>query len=138
MSRQIRVLLVDDIPETIESVKRMLTFDEAIKVVDVAPSGREAIAKVKSTDPDVVLMDINMPDMDGITATQLIRQRFPYTQVVMLSVQNDPSYMRRAMRAGAHDFLPKPPQLDELIAVVKRAGAISVEQRSMADQDWFC
>jgi pilus assembly protein CpaE len=112
----------------------MLTFDENIKVVDVAPSGREAIAKVKTLDPDVVLMDINMPDMDGITATQHIRQRFPYTQVVMLSVQNDPSYMRRAMRAGAHDFLPKPPQLDELIAVVKRAGAISHEQRSMVDQ----
>lgn len=134
MSRPIRILLVDDIPETIESVKRMLHFDEGLKVVDVAPSGREAIAKVKSADPDVVVMDINMPDMDGITATQHIRQRFPYTQVVMLSVQNDPSYMRRAMRAGAHDFLPKPPQLDELIAVVKRAGTISIEQRAMADQ----
>ena len=133
MERPIRVLLVDDIPETVESVKRMLTFDSAIAVVGIAPGGRDAIAKVKTTDPDVVLMDINMPDMDGITATQHIRQRFPYTQVIILSVQNDPSYMRRAMRAGAHDFLPKPPQMDELISVIKRAGAISMEQRSLTD-----
>lgn len=133
MERPIRVLLVDDIPETVESVKRMLTFDPAIAVVGIAPGGRDAIAKVKTTDPDVVIMDINMPDMDGITATQHIRQRFPYTQVIILSVQNDPSYMRRAMRAGAHDFLPKPPQMDELISVIKRAGTISMEQRSLTD-----
>lgn len=128
-----KLLIVDDIPETVDSVKRMLKFDESIVITGEASDGRSALSQVRLLDPDVVLMDINMPDMDGITATQHIRQRFPYTQVIILSVQNDPSYMRRAMRAGAHDFLPKPPMMDELLSVVKRAGEISHEQRSMME-----
>ncbi|HET59685.1 MAG TPA: response regulator transcription factor, partial [Chloroflexi bacterium] len=118
--RTIRVLLVDDIPETVNNIKRMLQFDPIIEIVGQATDGRDALQKVKELDPDVVLMDINMPDMDGITATQHIRQRYIYTQVVILSVQNDPNYMRRAMRAGAHDFLSKPPMMDELTSVIKR------------------
>lgn len=129
----IKILIVDDIPETVDSVKRMLSFDENLVVIGHADDGRSALTQVRKLDPDVVLMDINMPDMDGITATQHIRQRYPYTQVVILSVQNDLSYMRRAMRAGAHDFLPKPPMMDDLLSVVKRAGEISIEQRSMAN-----
>jgi pilus assembly protein CpaE len=131
--RTIRVLLVDDIPETVNNIKRMLQFDPIIEIVGQATDGRDALQKVKELDPDVVLMDINMPDMDGITATQHIRQRYIYTQVVILSVQNDPNYMRRAMRSGAHDFLSKPPMMDELTSVIKRAGNISIEQRSMAE-----
>jgi pilus assembly protein CpaE len=80
--------------------------------------------------PDVVLMDINMPDMDGIAATEAIRQRRPTVQIVILSVQNDPNYMRRAMLAGARDFLAKPPMADELISAVKRAGKMSQDERS--------
>ncbi|MEE4194041.1 MAG: response regulator [Anaerolineae bacterium] len=129
----IRVLLVDDIPETIKNISRMLKFDPAIEIVGQAADGREALQLVKDLDPDVVVMDINMPDMDGITATQHIRQRYIFTQVIILSVQSDPNYMRRAMRAGAHDFLSKPPMMDELTSVIKRAGKISEEQRSMAE-----
>jgi len=129
----IKILIVDDIPETVDSVKRMLSFDENLVVIGYANDGRSALSQVRKLDPDVVLMDINMPDMDGITATQHIRQRYPYTQVVILSVQNDLSYMRRAMRAGAHDFLPKPPMMDDLLSVVNRAGEIAIEQRSMAN-----
>lgn len=129
----IKVLLVDDIPETIKNITRMLKFDPEIEIVGQAVDGRDALQKVKTLDPDVVIMDINMPDMDGITATQHIRQRYIFTQVIILSVQSDPNYMRRAMRAGAHDFLSKPPMMDELTSVVKRAGKISEEQRSMAE-----
>ena len=129
----IKILIVDDIPETVDSVTRMLSFDENLVVIGHANDGRSALRQVRKLDPDVVLMDINMPDMDGITATQHIRQRYPYTQVIILSVQNDLSYMRRAMRAGAHDFLPKPPMIDDLLSVVKRAGEIAIEQRSMAN-----
>ncbi|MBN2048571.1 MAG: response regulator [Anaerolineaceae bacterium] len=135
LSRPVTLLIVDDIPETCESLKRMLQFDDDITVIGISHSGRDALNKVRELDPDVVLMDINMPDMDGITATQHIRQRYPYSQVVILSVQNDADYMRRAMRAGANDFLPKPPILDELLATIKRAGEITIEQRSMADTD---
>jgi len=75
-------------------------------------------------------MDINMPDMDGIAATEAIRQRSPQAQVVILSVQGDQNYMRRAMLAGARDFLTKPPMGDDLISAVRRSGEMSRAERS--------
>jgi len=73
-----------------------------------------------------------MPDMDGITATEQIRRKVPFTQVVILSVQNDPNYMRRAMLAGARDFLAKPPMIDELTSAIRRAGAVAADERGKA------
>jgi pilus assembly protein CpaE len=75
-------------------------------------------------------MDINMPDMDGITATETIRQRDQVAQIVILSVQGDPNYMRRAMLAGARDFLTKPPMADELISAIRRAGQMAHSMRA--------
>jgi pilus assembly protein CpaE len=72
-------------------------------------------------------MDINMPDMDGIEATEKIKPILPGAQIVILSVQSDPNYMRRAMQKGACDFLTKPPTADELISAVRRAGKIAQE-----------
>ena len=126
---KIRVLIVDDINETRENIKRMLQFDPSIEVIGTARSGREAIEMTQKDQPDVVLMDINMPDMDGITATENIRRKLPFVQVVILSVQNDPSYMRRAMLAGARDFLSKPPMIDELSSAIRRAGSVAHEER---------
>src|SRR5688500_7664751 len=79
-------------------------------------------------------MDINMPDMDGISATELIRSKQPAVQVVILSVQGDQNYMRRAMLAGARDFLTKPPMGDELISAIRRAGAMAQSERSKVAQ----
>jgi pilus assembly protein CpaE len=70
-----------------------------------------------------------MPDMDGITATERIRAKVPGTQIVILSVQNDSNYMRQAMLAGARDFLAKPPDLDELISAIARAGEMAHEEK---------
>lgn len=126
---KIRVLIVDDIDETRENVRRLLQFDRDIEVVGSARSGKEAIQLTQQIKPDVVVMDINMPDMDGITATEEILKKMPYVQVVILSVQGDPSYMRRAMLAGARDFLTKPPSIDELTAAIKRAGKMAQEER---------
>ncbi|HEY57924.1 MAG TPA: response regulator [Anaerolineae bacterium] len=125
----IRVLIVDDIAETRENLKRVLQFEPGIEVVGAASGGREGIQMVTELQPDVVIMDINMPDMDGITATEEIRRRLPFTQIVILSVQGDPSYMRRAMLAGARDFLTKPPVIDEFIGAVRRAGKLAQEER---------
>src|SRR5512135_1095100 len=122
---KIRVLIVDDVAETRENVRKLLTFEPDFEVVGAARSGREAIQMAEELNPDVVLMDINMPDMDGITATEAVRQRRPSAQIIILSVQNDPNYMRRAMLAGARDFLAKPPMADELISAVKRAGRMA-------------
>ena len=107
----------------------MLQFEPGIEVVGAASGGREGIQMVTELQPDVVIMDINMPDMDGITATEEIRRRLPFTQIVILSVQGDPSYMRRAMLAGARDFLTKPPVIDEFIGAVRRAGKLAQEER---------
>lgn len=129
---KVRVLIVDDINETRESIKRMLLFDANIEVVAEAKSGREAIDLAPQTKPDVVLMDINMPDMDGITATEAIRKKVPFTQIIILSVQSDSNYMRRAMLAGARDFLSKPPMIDELVNAIRRAGKMAQDERTKA------
>jgi pilus assembly protein CpaE len=126
---RIKVLIVDDIAETREMIQRMLQFDLGIEVVGSARTGREAIELTEKLKPDVAIMDINMPDMDGITATESIRKKVPFVQVVILSVQNDPNYMRRAMLAGARDFLTKPPMIDDLTSAIKRAGAMAQEER---------
>jgi pilus assembly protein CpaE len=133
---KIRVLIVDDISETRENVRKLLQFEADIEVVAAARTGREAIQLTQETSPDVVLMDINMPDMDGISATEAIRQKVPTAQVVILSVQGDPNYMRRAMLVGARDFLTKPPMPDELVAAIRRAGKLAREERIKANQSY--
>lgn len=129
---KIRVIIVDDIAETRETIRKLLQFDYDVEVVGVARTGREGIDIAKETKPDVIIMDINMPDMDGITATEMIRKTVPHTQIVILSVQGDPNYMRRAMLAGARDFLTKPPAVDELTSAIKRAGKMAQEERDKA------
>ncbi len=131
---KIRVLIVDDIAETRETVRRLLQFDTSIEVLGGAQSGMEAIAQCEQLKPDVVLMDINMPDMNGIEATEAIRKKTPYSQIIILSVQDDPGYYRKAMLAGARDFISKPPMIDELTAAIHRAGAMAQEEKNKAVQ----
>ncbi|MAT41060.1 MAG: histidine kinase [Anaerolineaceae bacterium] len=125
----IRVLIVDDIQETRENIRRMLQFDPTIDIIGEARTGREAIDIAYQKKPDVIIMDINMPDMDGLVATEAIRKRLPYIQIIILSVQNDASYMRRAMLAGARDFLTKPPMIDELTNAIHQAGLMAIDEK---------
>jgi pilus assembly protein CpaE len=127
--QKIRVLIVDDIDETRENIRRLLQFDQNIEVVGTANNGAEGIKQASLLKPDVIVMDINMPDMDGIAATEAIRNKVPYAQVIILSVQGDPSYMRRAMLAGARDFLTKPPSIDELTSAINRAGEMAIQEK---------
>jgi pilus assembly protein CpaE len=131
---KIRVLIVDDVAETRENIRKLLQFEADIEVVAAARTGREAIQITQESNPDVVLMDINMPDMDGIAATEAIRQKMPSVQVVVLSVQGDQNYMRKAMLAGARDFLTKPPMPDELVSAIRRAGKMAREERAKTSQ----
>lgn len=125
MSEEFNVLIVDDQDETRKNISRLLQFENDINVVGTARTGLDAIKQTVALDPDVVLMDINMPDMDGIDATERIQEQAPISQIVILSVQGDTNYMRRAMLAGARDFLTKPPKGDELVSVIRKAGAIA-------------
>jgi pilus assembly protein CpaE len=130
MANPIRVLIVDDIPETRDHLSKLLGFESDIEVVGAASSGAEAINLAGSLSPDVILMDINMPDMDGITATEQIAARAPASAVVMMSVQGEADYLRRSMLAGAREFLVKPFSSDELTASIRQVHAREREKLS--------
>jgi pilus assembly protein CpaE len=121
--RPIRLLLVDDIAETIIHLSRLFDMEPDLEVVGTATSGPEAIELAQSLVPDVVLMDINMPGMDGIMATERLLQQVPSASVVMISVQGEREYIHRAMLAGACEFLTKPFSADEVARVIRAAYA---------------
>ncbi|MEZ4591213.1 MAG: response regulator [Chloroflexota bacterium] len=120
MAGNIRVLIVDDLPETRENVRKLLQFESDIEVIGQAGTGEEAVQMAKEHQPDIILMDINMPGIDGIGASQQITESVPSVQIIIMSVQSDPNYLRRAMMAGARDFLTKPFGGDELVAAIRR------------------
>ena len=120
MADQIRVLIVDDIPETRDHLTKLLGFEADFEVVGAAASGREALEMAARLRPDVTLMDINMPDMDGIAATERMAAEVPTTAVVMMSVQGEADYLRRSMLAGAREFLVKPFSSDELTSSIRQ------------------
>lgn len=130
----IRVLIVDDIPETRESLRKLLYFEKDIEVVGTAASGEEAIHKTRELRPDIVLMDINMPGMDGITSTEAISQQSPFAQVIMMSVQADADYLRRSMLAGAREFLAKPFSADDLVNSIRRVYELGLSRRMSMGQ----
>jgi pilus assembly protein CpaE len=130
MADKIRVLIVDDIPETRDHLAKLLGFESDIEVVGAAASGAEALELSGSLRPDVVLMDINMPDMDGITAAEQLATRAPTSAVVMMSVQGEADYLRRSMLAGAREFLVKPFSSDELTTSIRQVSAREREKIS--------
>jgi pilus assembly protein CpaE len=115
----INILLVDDIVETRENVKKLLSFERDFRVVGMASTGREGIALAKELRPDIVIMDINMPDMDGIQATTQVIDSASSPGVIMMSAQDDPNYMRLAMLAGAKAFITKPPRPEDLYSTIR-------------------
>ena len=125
---KIRVLIIDDIGETRENLRKLLSFEPDVEVVGAAGSGRKGIELAKEFEPHVVLMDINMPEMDGITATEKLLEQVPTAEVVMLSVQGETDYLRRAMLAGARDYLTKPASADELVNTIRRVYELAKSQ----------
>ena len=120
MADMIKVLIVDDIAETRDHLTKLLGFESDIEVIGAADSGRQALELAGRLRPDVVLMDINMPDMDGIAATEQLAAEVPTAAVVMMSVQGEADYLRRSMLAGAREFLVKPFSSDELTASIRQ------------------
>lgn len=105
---EISIVIVDDIKETRENIRKLLSFEESFVVIGEAENGEEAVNVVKELRPDVVLMDINMPIKDGIKATEEISIFVPECAVIMISVQGESEYLKKAMSAGARDFIIKP------------------------------
>ena len=116
----INVMLVDDNADTREYIKKFLAFEEReFRVVGAAGNGREALKMALEVKPDIIIMDINMPDMSGIDVTSQLTKLLPSAAVIMMSVQSDPNYLRKAMQAGARNFLNKPVQADELFSTIR-------------------
>ena len=120
MSAKIRVLIVDDIAETRDHLAKLLSFESDIEVVGAAGSGEEALPLATKLAPDVLLLDINMPGMDGIATAEQLSATLPMSAIVMMSVQGEPDYLRRSMLAGAREFLVKPFSADELSAAIRQ------------------
>lgn len=126
---KIRLLIVDDIPETRENLRKLLFFESDIDVVGAATNGEEGIQMALEMQPDIVLMDINMPGVDGITASERISQQVPFCQIIMMSVQGEADYLRRSMLAGAREFLIKPFSSDELVSSIRRVYQLGASRR---------
>jgi pilus assembly protein CpaE len=125
----IKLLIVDDIPETRDHLSRLVGLEREIDVVGTAGSGEEAIQLAMDLRPDVIVMDINMPGMDGIAASEIIAQRLPFSPIIMMSVHGEAEHLKRAMLAGAREFLVKPFSGDEFSTSIKRVHERELQRR---------
>ncbi|UIX28613.1 response regulator [Streptomyces sp. GQFP] len=119
----VRVLVVDDQRLIRDGIASLLSIRPGIEIVGTAVDGRDAVAKALELGPDVVLMDVRMPQMDGVEAVAVLRGRAPECRVVMLTTFDDEEYVVQALRAGAHGYLLKDLPAEELAHAVRLAHA---------------
>lgn len=123
----IRILIVDDHSVVRQGLRMFLALEPEIEVIGEAANGQEALAMVERLQPDVVLMDLLMPVMDGITAIQMIRRDFPDTEVIALTSVLEDAAVVNAIRAGAIGYLLKDTEADELRRAIRAAAAGQVQ-----------
>jgi len=131
----IKVLIVDDIPETRDHLSRLLGLEREIDVVGTAGSGEEAIRVAMELRPDVIVMDINMPGMDGVAAAEIISQRLPTSPIIMMSVHGEAEQLKRSISAGAREFLVKPFSGDEFSTSIRRVYERELSRRAQFQAD---
>lgn len=117
------IVIIDDHQLFREGVKRILEFEPTFKVVAEGQDGQEAIALIDTYAPDVVIMDINMPNTNGIEATRQLIEKNPDTKIIILSFQNDEYHVMQALKTGASGYLLKEMDADMLIEAVKVVAA---------------
>src|SRR3989442_211971 len=127
---KIRILIVDDIADTRDNLAKLIGFEPDMEVAATADGGQAAVNLAKKERPNVILMDINMPDMDGITATEIISNTVPDAPIIMMSVQGEQDYVRRWMLAGARESLVKPFSADELINAIRHVHELEKVKRA--------
>lgn len=118
----IRVILADDHAVVRDGLKLILR-SKGIRVLGEASDGRDALRLVRKHSPDAVIMDVSMPGLDGIKATELVREQYPSTEVIMLSMHGEAEYVRRALKAGARGYLLKESAGQEVVDAVKTVAA---------------
>ena len=119
MEIPIKLLIVDDHPLIREALRRLLVGVDEILVVDEAVNGKEAIDKVKSGSFDVVLMDLMMPEMNGIVATKYVTQHFPQVKVLALTLHSNQNYVADMLASGALGYLTKTVDKTTLVTAIK-------------------
>ena len=123
--KTIRVLIVDDVPQVRRELRTLLPLLDAIDVVGEAENGQSAVELATALQPDVILMDVEMPIVDGLAATRRIKQASPATRIIILSIHDDEAVRAKARLAGADDFIDKGAPLAALLQAIQ---AISTER----------
>ncbi len=117
----IKVLIVDDQEIVRRGLRMSLSLEDDLRIVGAAENGREALALAQTLAPDVLVMDVEMPLLDGIAATEILKTTHPRIAVLILSLYDTEDAKMRALRAGAFAFIPKHAPLDILIAAIHQA-----------------
>jgi two-component system NarL family response regulator len=114
MNNRLRIVIVDDHPMVAEGIQSILESYDDVEVVGTLGGGREVIAQLETLDPDVILMDLNMPDIGGLSATEIVLEQRPGTRIVILSMHDSPEYISSALNHGAMGYLLKDVPTDEI------------------------
>lgn len=123
LNKKIRVLIADDVHETRRNTRVMLSMIEGIEVVAIAMNGLQAVEMAEQHNPDIVVLDINMPQLNGLAAYRRIVQTNPNIACIIISAEKDPATLHAASTIGIHDYLIKPFNTDELEAAVRKVNA---------------
>lgn len=133
-TRKLRVLIADDIQETRRNTRLMLSMISDVEVVAIASNGLQAVQMAKERRPDIVVLDINMPEMNGLAAYKEITKFNPNTGCIIISAEKDSEILRLAMSLGIRDYLFKPFTVDQMEQAVEKVGARLVQIRQQNAQ----
>jgi YesN/AraC family two-component response regulator len=131
---RLRVLIADDVQETRRNTRLMLATIDNVEVVAIAANGLQALQLAKEHHPDIVLLDINMPEMDGLTAYKEIAKVYPETGCIIISAEKDTATLRTAISIGVQEYLVKPFTVEELDAAVRRVFQLVRQNRQKLSQ----
>jgi YesN/AraC family two-component response regulator len=132
--RKLRVLIADDIQETRRNTRLMLSMIDNVEVVAIASNGLQAVEMSKEQHPDIVVLDVNMPEMNGLAAFKQISKNHPDTGCVIISAEKDSEILRMAMSIGIRDYLFKPFTVDQLEVAVEKVSARLAEKRQQSEK----
>jgi YesN/AraC family two-component response regulator len=132
ISTRLKVLIADDIEETRRNTRVMLAMNPEVDVVAIARNGTQAVELAREHVPDLAILDINMPGMDGLSAFEAMKEVNPNIACIIISAEKENQTLRRAMSVGAREYLIKPFTVDELNLAVHKVGKQIVEKRKEA------